>query len=222
MKVAQSCPTLCDPVDIYSPWNSLGKNTGVGSHSLLQGVFPAQGSNPGLPHCRWILYQLSRRGSPGVLEWVAYPFSSRSSQPRNQTGVFCIAGGFCSTKTFPILHHLQRKRRVRLIDHLALSFCAFVSASVTASSRNWAAPRGSCFITLMEQPGRGLGGRTSSPASHDCILLYLFAAAKSLQSCPTLCDPIDGSPPGSPRGSAVPGILQARTLEWVAISSSNA
>ena len=44
------------------------------------------------------------------------------------------------------------------------------------------------------------------------------AAAKSIQSCPTLCDPIDGSPPGSP----VPGILQARTLEWVAISFSNA
>ena len=44
------------------------------------------------------------------------------------------------------------------------------------------------------------------------------AAAKLLQSCPTLCDPIDGSPPGSP----VPGILQARTLEWVAISFSNA
>ena len=56
-------------------------------------------------------------------------------------------------------------------------------------------------------------------------LLFMFescvpaaAAAKSLQSCPTLCDPIDGSPPGP----AVPGILQARTLEWVAISSSNA
>ena len=47
---------------------------------------------------------------------------------------------------------------------------------------------------------------------------YTAAAAKSLQSCPTLCDPIDGSPPGSP----VPGILQARTLEWVAISFSNA
>ena len=44
------------------------------------------------------------------------------------------------------------------------------------------------------------------------------AAAKSLQSCPTLCDPIDGSPPGAP----IPGILQARTLEWVAISFSNA
>ena len=47
--------------------------------------------------------------------------------------------------------------------------------------------------------------------------LLAAAAAKSLQSCPTLCDPIDGSPPGSP----VPGVLQARTLEWVAISFSN-
>ena len=50
------------------------------------------------------------------------------------------------------------------------------------------------------------------------IIFTAAAAAKSLQSCPTLCDPIDGSPPGSP----VPGILQARTLEWVAISFSNA
>ena len=47
--------------------------------------------------------------------------------------------------------------------------------------------------------------------------VFAAATAKSLQSCPTLCDPIDGSPPGSP----VPGILQARTLEWVAISFSN-
>ena len=49
-------------------------------------------------------------------------------------------------------------------------------------------------------------------------VLQAAAAAKSLQSCLTLCDPIDGSPPGSP----MPGILQARTLEWVAISFSNA
>ena len=52
---------------------------------------------------------------------------------------------------------------------------------------------------------------------HPAYLTYM-QSAKSLQSCPTLCDPIDGSPPGSP----VPGILQARTLEWVAISFSNA
>ena len=54
--------------------------------------------------------------------------------------------------------------------------------------------------------------------SHKHINKYFAAAAKSLQSCPTLCNPIDGSPPGS----SVPGILQARTLEWVAISFSNA
>ena len=48
------------------PWNSPGHNTGVGSFSLLQGIFPTQGSNPGLPHCRQILYQLSHKGSPVV------------------------------------------------------------------------------------------------------------------------------------------------------------
>ena len=47
----------------WSPWNSPGKNTGVDSHSLHEGIFPTQGSNPGLPHCRWILYRLSHQGS---------------------------------------------------------------------------------------------------------------------------------------------------------------
>ena len=49
---------------LYSPWNSPGQNTGVGSLSLFQGIFPTQGSNPGLLHCRWILHQLSHKGSP--------------------------------------------------------------------------------------------------------------------------------------------------------------
>ena len=53
-----------------------------------------QGSNPGLPHCRQILYQLSQKGSPRILQWVTYPFSTRSSQPRNWTRVSCIAGRF--------------------------------------------------------------------------------------------------------------------------------
>ena len=72
---------------LYSPWNYLGQNPGVGSLSLLQGIIPTQGSNPGLPHCRRILYQLSHKGSPRMLEWVAYPFSRRSPWPRNWTGV---------------------------------------------------------------------------------------------------------------------------------------
>ena len=50
------------PHGIYSPWNFPGQNTGVGSLSLLQGIFPTQGSNPGLPHCGRILYQLSHKG----------------------------------------------------------------------------------------------------------------------------------------------------------------
>ena len=109
--VSKSCPTLVTPGTVVlqaplCPWDSPGKNTGVGCCFLLQGIFPTQESNLGLLHCRQILYQLS----------------------------------------------------------------------------------------------------------------YAAAAAKLLQSCPTLCDPIDGSPPGS----SLHGILQARTLEWVAISFSNA
>ena len=79
---------------ISNSFQPQGQNTGVGSLSLLQGTFATQGSNPGLLHCRWILYQLNHKGSPRILEWVAYPFSSGSSQPRNRTGVSCIAGGF--------------------------------------------------------------------------------------------------------------------------------
>ena len=87
-----------------------------------------------------------------ILERVSMPSSRGSSQPRDWTQVFRVAGGF-----FPVW--------------------------VTRKAQRWHA-----------------------------------AAAKSLQSCPTLCDPTDGSPPGS----SVPGILQARTLEWVAIAFSNA
>ena len=86
------------PHGLYSSRNSPDQITGVGSLSLLQGIFPTQGLSPGLPHCRWILYQLSQQGSPRILEWVTYPFSSRSSQPRNQTGVSCIAGDSLPTE----------------------------------------------------------------------------------------------------------------------------
>ena len=109
--VTQSYLTLCNPIDSSVHGESPGRNTGVDCHALLQGIFPTQGSNPGLLHCRWILYQLSHQGSPKVyvkvaqlcprplwdlmdytvhgilqariLEWVAIPFSSRSSQARS-------------------------------------------------------------------------------------------------------------------------------------------
>ena len=97
--VAQSCPALYEPID-HSPsgylvhGDSPGKNPGVGCHALLQGIFLTQGSNPGVLHCRRILYHLSHQGSPRILEWVADPFSRGSSQAMNWTRVSCIAGRF--------------------------------------------------------------------------------------------------------------------------------
>ena len=75
------------PHGLHSPWNSPSQNTGVGTLSLLQGIFPFQGFNPGLPHCRQILYQLSHKGSPRILEWIAYPFYSPWNSPGQNTGV---------------------------------------------------------------------------------------------------------------------------------------
>ena len=93
VKVTRSCLTFWEPMD-YSPWNAPSQNTGVGSLSLLQGIVPTQESNRDLLHCRWILYQLNQQGIPRIQEWVAYPFSSGSSQSRNRTGPSCIAGRF--------------------------------------------------------------------------------------------------------------------------------
>ena len=81
------------PRGLYSPWNSPGQNTGVGSLSLLHGIFPTQGSNLGLPHCRRSLYQLST-GRPKNTGVGSLSLPSGSSQPRNRTGVSYIAGGF--------------------------------------------------------------------------------------------------------------------------------
>ena len=80
------------PHGLYSPWNSPGQNIGVGSLSLLQGIFLNQGSNSGLLNCRQFLYQLSHKKSPRILEWVAYPFFLGSSWPMNPTSVSCIVG----------------------------------------------------------------------------------------------------------------------------------
>ena len=97
--VTQSCLTLFDSVDYSPPGSSVhgdspGKNTGWVAMPPLQGIFPTQGSNPGLLHFRQILYHLSHQGSPWTLEWVAYPLSRGPSQPRDQTRLSCIAGGF--------------------------------------------------------------------------------------------------------------------------------
>ena len=73
--VTQCCPTLCDSMDCRPPGSSVqgdspGMNTGVGCHACLQGLFPIQGSNPGLPHCRRILCHLNYKGSQTVSFWL--------------------------------------------------------------------------------------------------------------------------------------------------------
>ena len=97
--VTQSCPTLCNPMDYIAHRAPLSMGFSSqeywgGWPCLLKGIFPTQGSNPCLLHCRLILCQLSHQGNPRILAWVAYPFSRGSSWPRNQTGVSCIAGRF--------------------------------------------------------------------------------------------------------------------------------
>ena len=86
-------------MDYCSPGSSVhghspGKNNGVSCYTLLQRIFPSQGLNPGLLHCRRILDDLSHQGRPRILVWLAYPFSSGSSWPRNWTRASCIASGF--------------------------------------------------------------------------------------------------------------------------------
>ena len=67
------------PAKLLCLWIYPNKNIGISCLFLLPGIFPTQGSNPGLPHYRRILYQMSHKGSPRILVWVAYPFSSGSS-----------------------------------------------------------------------------------------------------------------------------------------------
>ena len=94
--VVQSCLTLCDPMDCTPPGTSVhgaspSKNTGMGCHTLLQGIFPTHGLNPGLPHCRWIFYCLSYQGSPRILEWVRLSLLQRlfPTQESNRSLLHC-------------------------------------------------------------------------------------------------------------------------------------
>ena len=149
--VAQSCPTLGYPMDYSLQCSSVhgdlpGKNTGVGCHALLQGIFPNQGSNPGLLHCCLFLYCLNHHGS-----------------------------------------HMYNKQPVEI--------CYMI----------WNSNQGS--LTAQRGGKRELG----------CLFNLYAELLLVTQSCLTLCDRMDCSPPGS----SVQEILQARILEWVAISFSN-
>ena len=84
----QSCPSACDPRDcslfrLLCPWDSLGKSSGLSCHALLQGFFPTQGWNPGLPHCNQILYHLSHQGNPPLTLVLSFSTSLRMLKVEN-------------------------------------------------------------------------------------------------------------------------------------------
>ena len=130
---SESCSVVSDslwPHGLYCPWNYPGQNTGVGIRCLLQRIFLTQGLDPGfpgLPHCMQIPYQLSHQGNRRILEWIAYPFSSRSSQPRNPTGVSCIAGRFfTSWATREAMYYMNWSKDV-WIHCMCVCVCVCVS-----------------------------------------------------------------------------------------------
>ena len=121
---AQCCAVLSHVQLFATPWTvACQAPLSMGSlqaritccHALLQGIFPTQGSNPGLPHCRQILYHLSHQGSTRILEWVVYPFSRGSSWHRNQTEVSCIAGRFVTSWA-------TREALFLILEEIILSF----------------------------------------------------------------------------------------------------
>ena len=197
---SESCSVMSDSFrhyGLYSPWNSRGQNTGVSSCSLLWGIFPTQESNPGLLHWRQSLYQLSHEGSWRILEWVAYPFSSRSSWPRNWTRVSCIAGGFFTNWA------------IREAMYSAATAAKSLQSCPTLRSHRRQPTRLRC---PWDSPGKNNG-----VGCHFLLqCMKVKSASEVSQSCPTLRDPMDCGLPGS----SVHGIFQARVLEWVAIAFS--
>ena len=109
LKVTQSCLTLCNPIN--RPWNSPDQNTGVGSLSLLQGIFPTHGSNPGLPYCRQILYQLSHKGS--LLQyWIPYPSPRDLPHPEIEPGSSALQVDSLPTELSGKPSHGNAQRRI--------------------------------------------------------------------------------------------------------------
>ena len=147
VKVARSSDFLRPP-GLYSPWIpwTPGQNTAVGSLSLLQGIFPTQWLNPGLPCCTRILYQLNHKASPRILEWVADPFSRGSSWPRKGTRPSCIAGRFF-TKDAGKFWHLYLKT-----EHYAMYLNELkVDHRLKCKTWNYGTPKentGDTFVTL--------------------------------------------------------------------------
>ena len=111
--------------------------------AMPMSIFPTQGLNPGLSLYRWILYQLSHKGSPRILKWIAYPFSRGSSHPRNWTWVSCIAGRFFTNWTIREADRGRQRKKILIgialdLESTEIGVCWLpcVLASVSLPSGN--------------------------------------------------------------------------------------
>ena len=121
VKVAQSCLTLWS-LGLYSSWNSLGQHTEVGSLSLLQGIFPNQGLNPGLLHCRWILYQLSYKGNPKCWSEVNLTLGNFYSSYQSQFIYYFSQEDLLDTLILAWLHNQMSFQSMCIPYHNSFSF----------------------------------------------------------------------------------------------------
>ena len=198
---SESCSVVSNslqPHELYSPWNSLGQNTGVGSLSLLQGIFPTQGSNPGLPHCRWILYQLSYKGSPHLHKPEGIR-TNTSPSPRTGSWVSFLSGHPGAPE--------EENGMARVVGMSDFSFYILFLDNVFII---WSH---SSMVLNVSQVLKYLVPLTHIPLEESANILLGegWKWKKVAQSCRTLCDPMDCSLPGS----SVHGIFQARIPEWV-------
>ena len=172
--------------------DSSGKNTGVGCHALLQGIFPTHGLNPGLLHCRQTLSCPSHQGSPRILEWVAYPFSRGTSWPRNWIRVSCIVGGFFTSWA---TRELSSGYLFFLEPDSSVQFSSVQSLShVRLFATPWTAARQAALsITNSRSPPKPMSIESVMPSKHlilCCPLLLLpsiFPSNKVFSNESALC-----------------------------------
>ena len=163
--------------------------------AFLQGIFPTQGLNPGLPHCRQILYQLSHKGRPRIQEWVAYPFSSGSSQCRNQTRVSCIVGGFFTN--WASLLKFMSTESVMPSNHVILHWCLLLLPSNLSQHQGLFQWVGSLHLTERGSLEKGMANHSSILASRKPMNSKNANGLLLSIHCPTVAAIFQGGSRGS-------------------------
>ena len=187
--------------------DSPGQNTGVGSHSLLQGIFPTQGLNPGLPSALQVDSLLSGgyQGSPRMLEWVIHPISRESSWSRNWTGISCIAGGFFTcwaTKEAPSFNY-------------SCVICCFKFDVSSCAPGEAMAPHSSTLawkIPWAEEPGRLQSmGSLESDMTERLHFHFSLSCTGEGNGNPLQCSCLENPRDGGAWWAVVYGVTQSRT-----------